>query len=126
MLTYIAYGTLPFILFSFVISGYILGSWIKDKDEDCSGPGVFLGVVISAVAILISVVTGGTTERQPIGNITGMLGLNLGCCLVLFLVLICDYIKRRVDVKASIDNKVDEIIKKRKLENDIILKKAGL
>ena len=133
MLTYIAYGLLPFILFSFVMCGYIIGSWCGTTEEDQASACLMLmlfGFVAAVAAILISLAVGSATspgikEAVPT-NLPGMLGLNVGCFSLLPIVLIIDFCKSKIDIQKSIDKKLEQLIKKRNLENEIFLKKEGL
>jgi len=129
MIVYISYAMLPFVLFSFVISGYIVGKWTEDGD--ILGWSMFCMFVAAAVSILVSLHIGSTTGGNAgysiiPPNIPAMFGLNCGCISMLFVVLIVDFIKRRVDFNKSVDKKAEALLKKYKLENDIILKRNGV
>jgi hypothetical protein len=123
MISFIAYALLPMILFSFVMSAYMIGKWCNDNDAPLTC--IFFSVLISAVAIGCAVSAGTNGDKNP-ANPMAMLGIDVGCISFLFMVLITDYLKRRIKISELVDEKVREYCKKRQYENERFLKKEGI
>ena len=97
-----------------------LAGLLLTKDNDDRSLCTVIGLVLALVSTAILSIASGTKEYEA------ALSVELGFLLVLVLLSIAYFVNHYIDVKKTIDKRVQEEIKKRHLENDIILKKAGI
>lgn len=128
-MSFIAFALLPLVMISFVMSGWLIGKWtvIDEYKTTAESYGAFLGLIAAFIAVMVAVALGtnGPNSNVP-ANIPAMLGLCIGCILIFPILGLAHLIKIKIDVQKTIDKKLDELLRKRKLENDIILKNAGI